>query len=76
VVRQGLIPVLAGLVAGLAVAGGTTRFMASLLFGVDARDPMTFTTAAVVLLGVALLATIWPARRAARLDPMVALRED
>ena len=76
VMRQGLLPVCAGLVLGLAIALGGTRYLASLLFGVDARDPASFIAAAVFLVCVALLATLLPAWRAARIDPMVALRQD
>ena len=73
-VGQGLRLVLIGIVIGLAVAFGLTRVMASLLFGVSATDPATFVTISLVLVSVAVLASYIPALRAARIDPMVALR--
>jgi predicted permease len=76
VVRQGMLPVVVGLGLGLAGALGATRLMRSLLYGVGAGDPVTFVAIALVLTGVALLASVIPARRAARVDPMVALRTE
>ena len=67
---------LIGLVIGVAGAIGLTRLMASLLFGVGARDPVTMVTVGVVLASVALMASYVPARRATRVDPIVALRYD
>ena len=65
-----------GLAAGLALALGATRLMASLLFGVPATDPATFAVVAVTL-GLVSLAAAWlPGRRATRVDPMVALRAE
>jgi predicted permease len=74
VLRQGTILAMLGIVIGLAVSFVLTRAMSRLLFGVTATDPLTFAAVAVLLLLVALLACYIPARRAMRVDPMVALR--
>jgi len=74
VIGQGMKLVFVGVGLGLAVAAALTQMMSSLLFGVSARDPLTFATVALVLAGVALLACYLPARRAMKVDPMVALR--
>ena len=65
-----------GIFAGLVGAPLLTRVMASLLFGVSATDAATFSAVAAILAAVAFAATVIPARRATRVDPMVALREE
>ena len=74
VLRQGLRLAAAGIVLGIAAGLGLTRVMASLLFGVRPQDPTTFVAVAALLGGVALAASYLPARRAMKVDPMVALR--
>lgn len=74
VVRQGMTVTALGLALGLLAAIALTRFMAGLLYGVGARDPLTFALTMGLLAGSAFLASWLPARRAARVDPMVALR--
>ena len=74
IVRQGMLLVTIGVVIGLAGAYALTRVMASLLFGVSAKDPITFVVVAVLLSVVALLACYVPARRATKIDPLEALR--
>jgi len=72
--RKGMLLTLVGTVLGLASAFVLTRWMASLLFGVTASDPATYVIVVLVALGAALLACAIPARRATRVDPLVALR--
>jgi len=73
VLRQGLKLTTLGLAIGLAAAYALTRYMQSLLFGVKATDPSTFAAIALLLIAVALMACWIPAKRATKVDPMVAL---
>jgi ABC-type antimicrobial peptide transport system permease subunit len=74
IVLQGIALAVAGAFVGTAAALGVTRFLSTLLFGVKATDPVTFVIVALLLTFVALAASYIPARRATRVDPMVALR--
>jgi putative ABC transport system permease protein len=74
VVGQGLRSALIGTGVGLAASFGVTRFLQAMLFGVKPTDPATFLVAALLWIAIALLACYIPARRATKVDPMVALR--
>jgi putative ABC transport system permease protein len=71
-----LVPIAAGIVCGVAASLLVTRALRSLLFGVTPLDAVSFATAPAILAAVALLACYLPARRATRVDPLVALREE
>jgi predicted permease len=76
VVGQGLILTFAGLALGVVAALGLTRFLASLLYGVKPSDALTFVAVSFTVVGVSLMASYIPARRAMSVDPMVALRNE
>jgi putative ABC transport system permease protein len=76
VLRDSLAPVVAGSVIGIAGALLATRLMRTLLYGVSATDPLTYVVVVAVLLAVSVLASVVPASRAARVDPLVAMREE
>src|SRR5205823_2723775 len=74
ILGEGLAISVVGLLAGLVAALVLTRLTAKLLYGVSATDPVTFIVIALLLLCVAMLASYFPARRATKVDPMIALR--
>jgi putative ABC transport system permease protein len=76
IVGRGMRLTLIGAAAGLVLSIGLTRLMSTLLFGVSATDPLTFAAVSLLLAGVALAACFIPARRAAKVDPMIALRRE
>ena len=76
ILREGLVMTAVGIAIGLTAALVLSRFMASVLFDVKPGDPLTYVAVAVILLGVAALSTLLPARRATGVDPLIALRAD
>jgi putative ABC transport system permease protein len=74
VLRQGMLLAGVGVLVGVAIALPITRFASSLLYGVSAWDPVTYISITLLLMAVAFLACYVPARRATRIDPLVALR--
>jgi len=74
VINQGLTLTLIGIVIGLTAAFALTRTLEAMLFEVSPTDPLTFLAVPLILLAVALLASYMPARRATKVDPLVALR--
>ncbi len=76
VIRQGMVITVGGVIAGVLGAVAATRLLSRWLYGVEATDPATFATVSLVLVGIALLATYVPARRAARADPVIAMRSE
>ena len=75
-VTQGSKVTLVGVVVGLIAAMGLTRFLATLLYGVEAMDPWAFAAMSAVMLGVAVLASYLPARRASSVDPAQVMRAE
>jgi putative ABC transport system permease protein len=76
VIRQGMLLAGVGLIIGIAIGIAVTRVLSDMLYGVGARDPLTFVGVPVLLLLVAFLACYIPARRATRIDPLTALRNE
>jgi ABC-type antimicrobial peptide transport system permease subunit len=75
-IRQGMTPALVGIAIGLVAAWAGSSLLASLLYGVSAKDPLSFLIVPVFLAGVALFAAWLPARRATRVNPTEALRQE
>jgi ABC-type antimicrobial peptide transport system permease subunit len=76
IVREGMLVACAGIAVGLVGAWALSRVLATLLFGIQARDPLTFGVVALLLGAIALAACLVPAWRASQVDPLVALREE
>jgi putative ABC transport system permease protein len=76
ILKQGMTPAVVGVALGLGGAWAMTRLMSGLLFEVSATDPLTFAAVTLLLIAIALLACWIPARRATKVDPMIALRCD
>ena len=76
IVRQALMLTLLGVALGVVGALATTRFLRQLLFEIEPSDPMTYGTVVAAVVLIAMLAALSPARRAARIDPAVALRDE
>jgi putative ABC transport system permease protein len=76
VALQSLRPVFLGCLVGLAASAAVTKIMSKLLFGVSPLDPLTFLSTSFLLLLAGIIASYAPARRAARIDPMTALRQE
>ncbi len=74
VLRQGMVLTLTGVAVGLVLAAAASRLLGSLLFGVNATDPITFVGAALLFVAIGLAACFTPARRATEIDAMEALR--
>jgi ABC-type antimicrobial peptide transport system permease subunit len=76
VLKEGLVMAVRGMIVGVVISLGVTRVLSRFLYGVSPKDPLTFAGAACVLVAVALLASYLPARRATRVDPIIALRHE
>jgi putative ABC transport system permease protein len=72
--RQAMLPVVIGALIGIAGCAAVSQILKSMLFGISAHDPVAFVAVPLILLSVALAASYIPARRATKVDPMVALR--